>query len=124
MPTIDRVEVLIREFATQLQSLLREQLSEEVTTAVQAALGGHVRPAKAGKIARPKGAKRTPEEIEKLAAKLLAYIGKNPDQRAEQLARAHSVTTGELVLPIKRLLDDKKIKASGKARGTTYALAK
>ena len=30
----------------------------------------------------------------------------------------------ELVLPIKRLLADKKIKAKGKARGTTYTAVK
>jgi hypothetical protein len=131
MPAPDRVEALIRDFASQLQELIREQLSMDVTAAVQASLGGA--PARRGKGAkngavrapsRDKGGKRTPEEIEKIAARLLTYISSNPGQRSEQIAAATKISTGELALPIKRLLADKKVKASGKARGTTYAATK
>ena len=120
---IKTVDDLIRTFAMDLQALVRDQLSSEVNAAVQAALGGKQggrgRPPKVGR-----NGKRTPAEIEKQAAKLLAFIGKNADQRAEQIAGANGLTTGELVRPIKRLLAEKKIKASGKARGTTYAITK
>ncbi len=122
MSANDRLESLIRKFATDLQSIVREQLSVEVTSAVQSALGG--KPAKRGKAAIGPGGKRTPEQIEKQAEKLLLFIKANPDQRAEQIARANKLTPTELVLPVKRLLDDKKIKASGRARGTTYAIVK
>jgi hypothetical protein len=117
----DRVEALIRKFATDLQAVMRDQLAEEVTSAVQSALGGKIVPRGRGGGA---GGKRTPEQIEKQAERVLAFIRANPDQRAEQIARANKLTTTELVLPIKRLLDEKKIKASGRARGTTYALVK
>jgi hypothetical protein len=117
----DRVEGLIRKFAADLQIVIREQLSEEVTGAVQQALGGKP----AGRVLRTTAdGKRTPEQIDKQAEKLFAFIKANPDQRAEQIARASKMTTTELVLPIKRLLDDKRIKSSGKARGTTYAALK
>jgi predicted HTH transcriptional regulator len=120
------VESLIRRFADDLQALVREQLSSEVTAAVQVALGGKA--SKSGKtsasLKRGRNGKRTPEEIEAQAEKLLAFISKNPDQRAEQIAKANRLTTTELVRPIKKLLEAKKIKASGVARGTSYAAAK
>jgi hypothetical protein len=131
MPGTDKVEILIRNFASQLQDLLRDQMSTDVTAAVQAALGSQLTGRKGARngavkirVAASRGGKRTPEQIEKLAEKLLGYIAKNPEQRAEQIAKANGLSTGELVLPIKRLLGDKKIKASGKARGTTYTASK
>ena len=135
MSTTDNaLEALIRNFAAQLQDLVRSQLSADVTSAVQGALGGKQAPrgrvvaGRNGATARPAkraaGGKRTPEQIDKLAIQLLSFIDKNPEQRAEQIAKANNLTTGELVLPIKRLLTDKKIKAKGKARGTMYTSAK
>jgi predicted HTH transcriptional regulator len=122
---IKNVDDLIRTFAMDLQALVRDQLSSEVNAAVQAALGGKpVKGAKFTATKRGRNGKRTPAEIEKDAAKLLTYIAKNADQRAEQIAKANGLTTAELVRPIKRLLTEKKIKASGKARGTNYAIAK
>jgi hypothetical protein len=118
----DRVEGLIRKFAADLQIVIREQLSEEVTVAVQQALGGKA--VGRGAVRTTADGKRTPEQIDRQAEKLFAFIKANPDQRAEQIARASKMTTTELVLPIKRLLDDKRIKSSGKARGTTYAALK
>ena len=121
-PATDRVDALIRKFATDLNAILREQLSDEVTAAVQTALGGT--PVKRASRGSAAGGKRSPEEIEKQAEKLHAFIKANPDQRAEQIAKANKLTTTELVRPMKRLVEDKKIKASGKARGTTYAATK
>ena len=121
----DRVEVLIRKFATDLQAIVRDQLSSDVTNALQIALGAKpTRRGLGGGGAASSGGKRTPEQIEKQADKLYAFIKSNPDQRAEQIARANKLTTTELVRPIKRLVDEKKIKASGRARGTTYAIVK
>jgi hypothetical protein len=133
MPTKDKVDQLIQNFAQQLQAAIRDQLSADVTAAVQAALGGAQPKRGAVKVngavkragaKRSAGGKRTPEEIDKLANQLQGYIEKNPEQRSEQIAEANKVTTGELVLPIKRLLAEKKIKAKGKARGTTYTAVK
>ena len=69
------VESLIRRFADDLQALVREQLSSEVTHAVQIALGGKVtRTGKpGGPLKRAKNGKRTPEEIEAQAEKLYAF---------------------------------------------------
>lgn len=69
---------------------------------------------------RPKGAKRSPEDIEALARNLLAYVKKNSGQRIEQIAAGLSVATGDLALPAKKLLAEKKLKTAGQKRGTTY----
>ncbi len=135
MSTTDSaLEALIRSFAAQLQDLVRSQLSADVTSAVQGAIGGKQAPrgravaSQNGLTARPvkrgAGGKRTPEQIDKLAIQLLAHIEKNPEQRSEQIAAANKLTTGELVLPIRKLLADRKIKAKGKARGTMYTAVK
>jgi hypothetical protein len=119
------VDSLIRKFADDLQALVRAQLSAEMTAAIQSALGGGGKTSKASSAApRGRAGKRSPEEIQAQAEKLLAFIAKNPDQRAEQIARANKLSTSELVRPIKKLLADKKVKSSGAARGTTYAIAK
>jgi hypothetical protein len=131
MPTMNKVDQLIHNFSQQLQAAIREQLSAEVTGAVQAALGGAqaTRGKAKGLLAAKgppsrQGGKRTPEQIENLANQLLGYIEKNPEQRSEQVADALKLTTGELALPLKRLVAEKKLKAKGKARGTTYTVTK
>jgi hypothetical protein len=118
------VEKLIQKFASDLQTLIRSDLSDEVNGAVRAALGSGGRAAGKGTKAAPgrrsSNGKRTPEQIEKQAEKILAHVAKNPEQRAEEIAKAVGLTTKELVGPIRKLLGEKKIKASGKARGTNY----
>jgi DNA-binding NtrC family response regulator len=87
-------------------------------------------PAKAAKAApaaaaskRKAGQKRSPDEIAKTTDKLLGYITKNSGQRIEEIAKGVGSSTKELTLPIKKLLNDKKITAKGEKRATRYFLA-
>ena len=129
----NEVERLVREFTAKLEQVIRAQVVAEIDSAVRAAvqgIGGQMRAGGRGRAsakapsAKIGGVKRTPEQIAKTAAKLLAFIAANPGQRAEQIADGTKIGTGEMALPIKRLLAEKKIKASGVARGTTYVVAK
>ncbi len=129
----NEVERLVREFTSKLEQVIRSQVVSEIDSAVRAAvqgIGGQTRSAgrgrASGKIVSAKisGAKRTPEQIAKTSAKLLSFIAANPGQRAEQIADGTNISTSEMALPIKRLLSEKKIKASGVARGTTYVASK
>jgi len=70
--------------------------------------------------ARPKGARRSPEELEELTKNILAYIRKNAGQRAEQIAAGLGTSTKELVRPIAKLMAEKALKTQGVRRGTTY----
>jgi hypothetical protein len=70
--------------------------------------------------ARPKGAKRSPGELEKLRSRVLSWIQTNPGNNVEGVAKALNLTTKELALPVKHLLAAKAIKKRGKRRATKY----
>lgn len=70
--------------------------------------------------ARPKGGRRSPEELEALTLKTLAAIKKAPGLRAEELAASLGVSTKELVRPVTKLFAQKAIKTTGQRRGTKY----
>ncbi len=134
----DQVEELLREYTTKLRAVFRSQLEEDVTAAVRKAIAGSAGDVpKGGRTAKGNGSapvarvtrgrkagKRTPGQIAKLREKLLGYIGANPGQRAEEIARATKLSTSDISLPIKKLLAEKKIKSTGVARGTAYTATK
>lgn len=123
-----RIEAFVDELAT----LVREAALESV----QAALGsaparGPGRPRKTaapvggGAIRRRaprrgRGAKRSAEQLDALAAKFLAYVKSNPGNTIERIGKAISIDTKELKLPVAKLLADKKLKTTGQRRGTKY----
>lgn len=72
---------------------------------------------------RKAGQKRSPDEITKTTDKLLAYITKNSGQRIEEIAKGVGNSTKELTLPVKKLLNEKKISAKGEKRATRYFVA-
>jgi hypothetical protein len=80
-------------------------------------------PAPAAATKRKAGQKRSPDEIVKTTDKLLQYITKNSGQRIEEIAKGVGHSTKELTLPVKKLLNDKKITAKGEKRATRYFLA-
>lgn len=70
--------------------------------------------------ARPKGAKRTANEIDELIGHTLKFIKANPGSRSEQIAEGLGVSTKDLVLPISKLFEAKALKSTGQRRGTKY----
>jgi len=69
---------------------------------------------------KPKGERRTSEDLTAQAAALFGYINAHPGENAEKIARGMEIKTAVLPAPIKLLLREKKIRAEGKARGTRY----
>lgn len=120
------IKQAIESFVEQLRGLIQAAALE----AVQAALTGAAEPgrrrSKPGRVAsatpgeRKKGSKRTPEELEALVKQLHSHIIKNPGQRIEQISKTLGVSTKEFVLPIKKLVSEKKISTKGAKRATTY----
>lgn len=80
-------------------------------------------PAASAASKRKAGQKRSPDEIAKTTEKLLSYITKNSGQRIEEIAKGVGNSTKELTLPVKKLLNDKKIVAKGEKRATRYFVA-
>jgi hypothetical protein len=116
---------------------VRAALLEEASQAVQQALGARplgggggdrnlplparAKPGPKPRAAtRPKGAKRTPEELENLIRDFAAQVKKTPGQSVETLAKTLGVTTKDLQLPVLKAFEAKLIKTTGQRRGTKY----
>lgn len=107
-------------------------IQESTISSFQAMLSGGTAPsapasrassARAGRPAaksRPKGAKRTPEEIEAQTKTLLSTIKKNPGLRIEEISKMIGISTKELALPVIKLFESKSITSKGNRRATRY----
>jgi hypothetical protein len=127
-PMSSKVEALVQQFVANLRQAIAEDAAEMFRLAAGGAVRGKPGPkpkvagkAKAG-IAKPKGGKRTSEDIEAQAATILGYLKKNPQHGAEQIGKALGLTASELSLPIKSLLAKKSLKTVGQKRGTKYSV--
>ncbi len=122
-----RIQAIVTKFVEDLTAAIQE----EGAAAFKAAIAGDDGPLpipyrrgkpgpkpKAGK--RPKGAKRTAEEIDTLTKSLLTAIKKKPGQRIEEIGKAMSVSTKDLALPVAKLFDAKAIRTTGTRRATKY----
>lgn len=68
-----------------------------------------------------KRGKRSPEELEKLKKTVLGVIKRHKEGiRTEDLCEKLDTNTTSLALPIKQLLQDKKIRKKGSTRATQY----
>jgi hypothetical protein len=134
----DLIRARVEQFAVELAELIRESAMETVSAALAGARpssGRGGRRAAAAPVAvrgagggggrgraasREKGAKRPPDEIERLTGRLLDYVKGNPGQRIEQIADGMGTSTKELNLPAKKLIAGKQLKTKGQKRATQY----
>lgn len=121
-----KIDALIAEFASNLRAAIAE---EAASMFAQIASGDRVgngrRAAKAPKALKAKAApqgrvRRSAEDLEALGAKIIGYIRKNPEQRADQIAAGLGISTKDMVKPVALLLEAKSLKRAGQRRGTTY----
>lgn len=125
MSTIDD-EILeaVESFAEQLKDLIQRAALESV----QAALNGGNPPPRGSKrpfaAAAPQpyetGSKRTPTELAALIKRLHSHIAKNPGLRIEKIGDNLGIPTRALVLPVKRLISQRKLATKGQKRATVY----
>lgn len=66
--------------------------------------------------------KRTSNQVDEAATRVLAQVRSNPGQRLEEIGVAMKTPTKILKLPISKLLAAKKLKTKGQKRGTKYFL--
>lgn len=64
--------------------------------------------------------KRTSEQVDQAATRVLAQIRSKPGQRLEEIGAALRTPTKILKLPVSKLLAAKKLKTKGRKRGTKY----
>jgi hypothetical protein len=136
MPKVEkRIHARVKRFAEQLVGLIRQSVLQELSGAV----GGRSRSKKPEPAslavrgrgrggrrqigvapARPKGAKRSTDELERLTGELETYVRKYPGQRIEQIGKGMGVATKELKLPVMKLTEAGKLKTKGQKRATKY----
>jgi hypothetical protein len=133
MASIEKqIRASIESFVAELNALVRQAAVE----AVQGALGGspdsNPRNAKRGlktpeqaptprrRTRRGRRVKRSPKTLARLQSRLLDEISRRPGQRIEAISRSMGVSTKDLNLPIKKLLEAKRIEKRGEKRATEY----
>lgn len=78
------------------------------------------RPAGSGKKTGGKREKRTSEQVEKLASRVLTYVKSHPGHGLEQIGKGLGLPTKVLKLPVQKLLEAKAVRTTGQRRGTKY----
>jgi DNA-binding NtrC family response regulator len=129
-----QIRASIDSFVSELNALVRQAAVEAVKEALGAtsasarrAVGrSNGKAAKAPASPRPRTArrrrrsKRSPRTLAKLETTLLGEITRNPGQRIEAIGKKLGVATKDLNLPIKKLIEARKIKKRGEKRATEY----
>jgi len=152
MSSRDAIDARVREFVADLEKLIRaaalEAVQESLGVSAPAAKAAPARKAPVAKPAtapkasaekapaakaapaaatggkRKKGQKRSPAELAALQSKLDGFVNANAGKRIEEIGKALSIATSELTRPMKKLLEDGKLRAVGQRRATRYYPAK
>jgi hypothetical protein len=120
MSDIERqIRQRIESFVAELSGLIRRTALDSVR---QALSGGRLTSGRDAAISRsrPKGAKRSAAEIQSTARAVINWVRRNPGRGVEHIARGLGSSTKDLVLPIKKLLSEKKLSSQGQKRATKY----
>lgn len=109
-------------FVAQITELARRAAIDNLEAALS---GTEARRAVSGASAgvartRGRGAKRSSDELDKLAERFQTFVKENPGLRIEQINKQLGTTTKDLALPIRKLLAEGAIHAKGQKRSTTY----
>ena len=117
-----RTNPSVRHVVAALRSLDKALDEARATLSACLALQGVVPAASAQGAARGGGMRRSSTDVANLAGALLAHLEKHPGQRGEEIAAALETDTRTIRLPLKKLIEEKRVKTKGVARGTSYHL--
>ena len=116
---------VVQGFVAQITELARRAAIDTLEAALTS--GGGTRGRRGGGSAsasfgrvRGRGAKRSSDELDKLAENFATFVKENPGLRIEQINKQLGTSTKDLALPIRKLLSEGAIHAKGQKRSTTY----
>jgi hypothetical protein len=107
-------------FVAQITELARRAAIDTLESALGRRGGGPIAAPRSAGGGRRKGAKRTGDELDKLAENFHAYVNKHPGLRIEQINKELGTSTKDLALPIRKMIADGSLKTKGSKRSTTY----
>jgi hypothetical protein len=128
----NEIQSRINSFLGELSQLVKRQALEAVHEALGEAAAPRRGPGRPRSVTmsagrRPRAiakggvrGKRSPEQVDAMAARVLAQIRSKQGQRLEEIGRAMKMPTKGLKLPIAKLMAGKKLKTKGAKRGTKY----
>jgi hypothetical protein len=111
---------VVSDFVAQITELAREAARNMIDEALGRGGRGSFGALGRGRIRVGRGAKRTGDELDKLADQFHMFVGKHPGLRIEQINKQLGTTTKDLALPIRKLIAEGALKTKGKKRSTTY----
>ena len=97
----------------------RDMIDEALGSGTRMPAGGFGRSGGNGR-GRGRGAKRTGDELDRLADQFHSFVTKHPGLRIEQINKQLNTTTKDLALPIRKLISEGALKTKGTKRSTTY----
>lgn len=120
MSNVDqKIRERVAAFVDELSSLVRQAAVEVVSDALGAER--RVRPTERARTGvRRKGGKRSPEDLAALVSSVKSYVERNPGKGVEQIASELSVSSRDLMLPIRKLLASRELRKRGQKRATRY----
>jgi len=124
----DELLEAVESFVEQLKGLIQRAALESVQTALNggqpSSRRGSKRPLSRAFLGVPQGqesnSKRTPAELAALIKRLHSHIAKHPGLRIEKIGSGLGLPTKALVLPVKRLISERKVTTKGQRRATVY----
>jgi hypothetical protein len=112
---------VVADFVAQITELARAAARDMIDEALGKASrgGGSLAGLSRGR-GRGRGAKRTGDELEKLADQFHTFVSKHPGLRIEQINKQLGTSTKDLALPIRKLIAEGALKTKGEKRSTAY----
>lgn len=114
---------VVTDFVAQITELARAAARDMIDQALGkgATSGARIgRGRSLGSVGRGRGAKRSSDELDRMAEDFHAFVAKHPGMRIEQINKQLSTTTKDLALPIRKLIAEGALKTKGTKRSTTY----
>jgi len=129
---------IVDAFVNDLSELVRRQAVDAIGAHLERGQGASVAPSRAvgrttrasvaprGRAFEPAadkrrpGEKRTPQELAELVERLFDYIRSNPGQNVEHIGRGLATPTKDLTLPLRKLMNKKRVTSKGRKRATSY----
>jgi len=112
---------VVTDFVAQITELARAAARDMIDQAL--GKGGVVvragRGRSLGSVGRGSGAKRSSDELDRMADDFHAFVAKHPGLRIEQINKQLNTTTKDLALPIRKLIAEGALKTKGTKRSTT-----
>ena len=109
---------VVADFVTQITELARMAARDMIDEALGKGSRGATSLGRSR--SRGRGAKRTGDELEKLADNFHTFVSKHPGLRIEQINKQLGTTTKDLALPIRKLIAEGALKTKGEKRSTAY----